>query len=212
VATTLARAALGAAVLLGGLATAQAKTDRARLRAGDRPPEFTLKTLDGRERVLADLRGEARDRIVAVVFWSPTCPWSRAHEAELSSLAREMAARSVVVAAIVPHRPENSDGKRTDAPRDLDRYRKERKLAFDLYVDPDQRAARAFGAQTTPDVFVIGADGRVAYTGAATDLANPAKPEFTRAFLREALEALAAGKPAPLSATSNRGSGIRRSR
>ena len=52
--------------------------------------------------------------------------------------------------------------------------------------------ARAYGAQTTPDVFVIDADGRLRYRGAPD--ADHNDPSLNAAWLREALDALLAGE------------------
>jgi len=58
--------------------------------------------------------------------------------------------------------------------------------------DEGQDVARAYGAQTTPDVFVVGADGRVAYRGAPD--ADHDDPAQDAAWLRAALEAVLGGR------------------
>ncbi|HYN50256.1 MAG TPA: hypothetical protein VES62_04965, partial [Thermoleophilaceae bacterium] len=57
--------------------------------------------------------------------------------------------------------------------------------------DEDQEAARAFGAKTTPDVFVLDGEGRLRYRGAPD--ADHRDPGENAAWLREALDALQAG-------------------
>jgi len=59
--------------------------------------------------------------------------------------------------------------------------------------DESQAVARAFGAQTTPDVFVVGPDGRVVYRGAPD--ADHGDPSLDAAWVREALEDVLAGRP-----------------
>ena len=58
--------------------------------------------------------------------------------------------------------------------------------------DESQDVARAFGAQTTPDVFVIDAHGTLRYRGAPD--ADHADPSLDASWLREALDAVLAGR------------------
>jgi peroxiredoxin len=58
--------------------------------------------------------------------------------------------------------------------------------------DPTQQVARAYGAKTTPDVFVIDGSGRLRYRGAPdADYDDPAQ---RAAWLRDALDAILAGR------------------
>ena len=57
--------------------------------------------------------------------------------------------------------------------------------------DATQEVARAYGAKTTPDVFVLDAGGRLRYRGAPD--ADYDDPGQDAAWLREALDAVLAG-------------------
>ncbi|HKD99591.1 MAG TPA: redoxin domain-containing protein, partial [Planctomycetota bacterium] len=142
-------------ILAGALAlasaTAVAGDAKSRVKSGDAAPDFTLKTLDGKERNLAFFRGDKKDKIVVVDFWSHACPWSRAWDGELSKIAKDFASKNVVVVAIDSNKP--------DKVEDIQKYAKDKSLAFEVFVDADAKVADAFGGQTTPDIFVIGADG-----------------------------------------------------
>jgi hypothetical protein len=58
--------------------------------------------------------------------------------------------------------------------------------------DADQDVARAWGARTTPDVFVFDSDLQLAYRGAPD--ADHQRPELRAEWLREALDAVLAGR------------------
>jgi protein-disulfide isomerase len=58
--------------------------------------------------------------------------------------------------------------------------------------DADQEVARAYGARTTPDVFVLDAGGRVVYRGAPD--ADHSDHSLDAAWLREALDDTLAGR------------------
>lgn len=190
-----------------------AKKERTRVKAGDEAPEFTVKTLDGKEVTLASLRGEKKDKIVVVNFWSHCCPWSRGWDPELSKIAKDYAAKNVVVVSIDSNRPDHTDGQRTDNPESIRQYHKENSLAFEVYVDPEQKVANAFGGETTPDVFVIGKDGKVAYTGQVNDMASPdGASKVSKNYLRDALDSILAGKPVANATTPPKGCSIKRAK
>jgi peroxiredoxin len=186
---------------------------RARLKAGDAAPEFTVKDHEGKERTLASFRGEKKDRIVVVNFWSHACPWSRAWDGELSKIAREYASKNVLVVSIDSNKEGHTDGTNTDSSADIARYRKEHDLAFEVFRDSEARVADAFGGETTPDVFVIGTDGKIAYTGQIDDMKNPGEAgRAEKRFLRAALDAVGAGKAPETATTSPKGCTIKRAR
>jgi alkyl hydroperoxide reductase subunit AhpC len=57
--------------------------------------------------------------------------------------------------------------------------------------DQTQEVARAYGAKTTPDVFVVDSEGRLRYRGAAdSDYDDPGQDAQ---WLREALDAVLSG-------------------
>ena len=56
--------------------------------------------------------------------------------------------------------------------------------------DESQEAARAFGARTTPDVFVVDRTGRLRYRGAPDS--DYGDPQQNAAWLRDALDDLLA--------------------
>lgn len=205
-----------AGLLVAGVATQGDKEkDKGarRLKPGDAVPEFTVKTLDGKDKTLADLRGEKKDKVVVVSFWSHACPWSRGWDPELSKIAKEYGSKNVVVVGIDSNKSGHSDGTNTDSATDIARYAKEQSLAFSVYTDADHRVANAFGGQTTPDVFVIGTDGKVLYTGRVDDMTNPKGAEkVEKRYLRNALDAITTGKPVAEAVTPPSGCSIKRAK
>ncbi|MFN0206357.1 MAG: redoxin domain-containing protein [Planctomycetota bacterium] len=192
---------------------AEGKKEKTRLKAGDAVPEFTVKTLDGKDRTLASFRGEKKDKIVVVNFWAHTCPWSRAWDAELSKIAKDYSSKNVVVVSIDSNKSDHSDGKRTDNAESIAEYHKENKLNFDVFLDADHKVADAFGGETTPDIFVIGTDGKIAYTGQINDMKSAdASAKFEKNYLRDALDASIGGKAPATTTTSPKGCSIKRSK
>ncbi len=71
---------------------------------------------------------------------------------------------------------------------------KRRGLPYRVLDDHTGKVGRAYGALTTPDMFVIDAKGGVAYRGAIDDDAHGDKSK-PRNFVGAALAQLLAGKP-----------------
>ena len=153
------------------------------LSIGDPVPTFTLPAAEGGESGL----GEHTPAVV--VFTCNHCPYALAwHERHPRRGPRGGR-------AAVPDQPQ----RRREVPARLVRGDEgarggRRRLARALSArrGPDRR--RAFGAQTTPDVFVVAGDGTLAYRGAPDR--DHDDPGEHAAWLRGAIEAVVAGRPA----------------
>lgn len=139
--------------------------------------------------------GPAGSPATVVVFTCNHCPYALAWHERLIGVARDYASRGVRVLAVNPNDAERYPG---DSPREM-RARVERG-EFDgvSYLrDETQEIARAYGAKTTPDVFVLDARGVLRYRGAPD--ADHDDPSQNADFLRGALDAvLDARDPDPL--------------
>jgi peroxiredoxin len=135
------------------------------LAPGAEAPAFQVTALDGRIVTSAELTGDRKERnVLVVVFWAYTCPWvhrwNPALQAALEAFREEPRVRFVIVD------PDRTESRSPDA---ITRYLEENKFRLPVHLDPGQRAADAFGASTTPHCFVVGTDGRIAYSGRIND-------------------------------------------
>ena len=80
-----------------------------------------------------------------------------------------------------------------------------------VLLDHTGAVGKAYGAASTPHMFVIAPDGVLAYTGAVDDKAtsNPSDIPKARSYVREALAAVAAGKPMQPSQTRSYGCSVK---
>jgi peroxiredoxin len=150
---------------------------------GDKAPVFELTDTDGVAWSSAD-GGSA----TVVVFTCNHCPYALAWQDRLADAARDYADRGVRFLAV-----SSNDAQRY--PRDSFEAMKARVAAEDwpmpyLY-DESQDVARAYGAKTTPDVFVLDSSSTLRYRGAPdSDYDDPGQ---RASWLREALDAVIAG-------------------
>ena len=147
---------------------------------GDRAPEFELQDTDGDTQTL--------QTPAVVIFTCNHCPYALAWHDRLMDVARDY--EDVHFYAINPNDAERY-------PRDSFEAMKERVQGDEGWPmpymhDAKQEVAWAYGAKTTPDVFVVDSDGALRYRG-APDADH--KDESLRAdWLREALDAMLAGE------------------
>ena len=160
------------------------------LTIGDLAPPLELPDTDGDLHTLP-LPGEVP--ATAVIWTCNHCPYALAWHERLMDAAREYGERGVRFVAVNSNDAERYPADSLEAMRArVDAG----ELACPYLHDASQEAARAWGPQTTPDVFVLGADLRLAYRGAPDgDYNDPAE---NAVWLRAALDALlSGGQPDP---------------
>ncbi|MGH7149087.1 MAG: thioredoxin family protein [Planctomycetota bacterium] len=172
---------------------------------GDPAPDFSLMDLGGKSASLKEIRGEGKDaKVVVVDFWSRNCPYSIAWDARLKEIHRDYSTKGVVLLAI--------DSNQTEAKEQIADFVKEKEIPFRVLLDPDSAVADLYGGKTTPHCFVIGKDGKLAYIGAVdSNASTPLKSgEGVTNYLRDALDAVLAGKPVATPTTKAVGCSIKR--
>ncbi|MGH2763987.1 MAG: thioredoxin family protein [Thermoleophilaceae bacterium] len=165
------------------------------LKIGDRAPGFSLPGTDGGE--------HGPDGVTVVVFTCNHCPYALGWHERLLSVARDY--EGVRFLAVNPNDAERY-------PTDSFEAMKERVQADGGWPHPylrdeSQEVARAYGAQTTPDVFVLDAEGTLRYRGAPD--ADHRDEAQNAAWLREALDAVLAGEQPALPETEPVGCSVK---
>jgi len=154
-------------------------------------PSFRLPAVDGRTYARDDFAGAP---ILCVMFICNHCPYVKAVEDRIIRLARAFEGRGVQFVAICAN---DAEGYPDDAFDKLKERWQQKEYGFPYLHDEAQDVARAFGAVCTPDIFVYdrGKAGqrRLAYRGRIDDSWKD-ESKVTRQELRDALEALVAGK------------------
>jgi len=175
------------AVLLLPVAARSAAT------VGQPAPDFSLTDINGQVRRLSDFRG----RIVVLEWTNPECPIVRKHylSGNMPALQRSAAAEGVVWLSI------NSGhaGSQGDyGPARVEGWLKSTGAAPTAYMrDQDGRVGHLYGARATRNMFVIGADGTLAYAGAIDSIPSSDPSDIARAtnYVRAALDSLKQGRP-----------------
>jgi peroxiredoxin len=165
---------------------------------GDQAPDFSLPDTDGQE------QSPNGAPATVVLFTCNHCPYALAWQGRLEDAARDYADRQVQFLAI-----NANDADRY--PRDSYEAMRARVAAEEWAMpylrDESQEVAHAYGAKTTPDVFVLDSERRLRYRGAPDS--DYDDPEQRAAWLREALDAVLAGSEPALAETKPVGCSIK---
>ena len=151
---------------------------------GDTAPDLALPDTDGADHSLG---GGGQPTVIT--FTCNHCPYALAWHDRLLDVARDYSGRARVL-LVNPNDAERYPADSLEAMRE--RVQSDGGWPAPYLHDESQEAARAYGAQTTPDVFVVDADGTLRYRGAPD--ADHGDPSQNAAWLREALDAILEGR------------------
>ncbi len=174
------------------------------LKIGDDAPGWSdLPGVDGKKHSLVELKDK---RVVVVVFTCNSCPVAGEYEERIIAFTKKYAESngSVAMVAISVNRATE------DRLPQMQERAKEKGFNFPYLYDETQRIGKRYGANYTPEFFVLDKDRKIAYMGAMDDKSPPAEPG-TR-FLEQAVDALLKGEKAPVPETLARGCRIRYTR
>ncbi len=183
-ASILAVAAAG--ILAAALAHASASV-------GQPAPEFKVKDTAGKEQSLAAYKG----KFVVLEWVNPDCPFVRKHydTSNMQSTQTAATAKGAVWLTVSSTATDAGDYRK---PADLSAWLEEQgaKPTATL-MDEDGKVGHAYGARTTPHMYVIDPQGKLVYAGAIDSKATARKDDVKSAtnYVSAALDEAMAGKP-----------------
>ena len=148
-------------------------------------PNFTLNSFDGKAISLSDYKG----KIVVLEWFNYECPFVLRHYGNKSTmigLANKYKDSNVVWLAI------NSTSHAT--PKANIEFAQKRKLPYPILDDRSGAVGRAYGAMTTPHMYVIDEKGSIAYQGAIDNNETGRKTQGVINYVDKALAELTGGK------------------
>jgi len=190
--------AMLAALVIGWSAAREACRAEEKKAEPQKAPAFTLEDVDGKKVNLSDFA----DKIVVLEWMNPDCPiWARHHKAgTFRTLAEKYKDQGVVWLAInSTHYADKEKNKK---------FAETEKVPYPILDDHAGTVGKAYGAKTTPHMFVIDKQGRLAYEGAIDD--DPAgREEKPLNYVDQALTELLAGKAVSVPKTEPYGCSVK---
>lgn len=198
---TIARLLLLAAAF-AAFCTLRARAD---VSVGQPAPDFTFTDIAGATHKLSDYKG----RIVVLEWTNPECPIAGRHYSTHNMQDTQKAALAdgavwiSINSAGYPGAQGNYDEARAAA------WLKQVDAHPTAYVrDQSGKIGHLYGAKTTPHMFIITAEGVLAYQG-AIDSGNGSNIATSTNYVESALVALKAGKPIEKTATHPYGCSVK---
>jgi peroxiredoxin len=174
---------------------------------GQPAPDFTLKDANGKAVKLSDYRGKH----VVLEWTNPGCPYVKKHydSGNMPATQQEAVGKGAVWLSINSTEAGSGDYL---APAKLASWQKDRKAAATaMLMDEEGTVGKAYGARTTPHLYIVDPQGKLIYAGGIDSIASSNADDIKKAtnYVRQGLTEAMAGKPLSASATRPYGCSIK---
>jgi peroxiredoxin len=174
---------------------------------GKAAPDFTLKDYEGKSHHLADYKG----KIVVLEWFNPNCPFVKASHTQgsLKGLSKRITEKGVVWIGV----NSAASGKQGHGAETVAEGKKAFGIENPVVADETGSVGKMYGATNTPHIFVIDAQGMLAYRGAIDNSPDGTGESPTDGKLRNhaeaAVEDLLAGRPVQVNNTKAYGCSVK---
>jgi glutathione peroxidase-family protein len=186
-------------------AAAEGTADAQTATVGGPAPDFTITDSDGKEQKLSSYAG----KIVVLEWTNYDCPFVKKQykTKNMQSLQKAYTKKGVVWLSVMSSAKGKQGYYEADA---VNEKRKERGAnPTAILLDRQGTVGQLYEAKTTPDMYVIDNKGVLAYEGAIDDASGVDEIPGKRNYVREALDAVLAGKPVKTTYTKSYGCGVK---
>jgi thioredoxin-related protein len=176
------------------------------LSIGSKAPKADVKMEDisGKKLSLTDIK---KEKGLLVIFSCNTCPFVLAWEDRYPALG-ELCTKNNIGMVLINSNEARRSG--VDSKEEMQKHASEKNYNCAYVIDEKSELANAFGAKTTPHVYLFDKDMKLVYRGAIDDSEGREENKPREFFLTNAIENLSAGKPITPSETKQVGCSIKR--
>lgn len=174
---------------------------------GQKAPEITLTDTAGKTVRLSDFKGKH-----VVLEWNnPGCPFVRKHynSANMQTLQKEAAGKGVVWLAVNSTEKSHQDYM---TPAVLAKWMFDQQAApTATLMDEAGEAGKAYGARTTPHMYVVNPQGVLVYAGGIDSIPSASADDIKTAtnYVRQTMNEVVAGKPVSMPTTRPYGCSVK---
>jgi len=169
-------------------------------KVGDKAPTFSgiPATLNGQESSLS--LSDIKEDVIVLVFLGNHCPVVKAYDDRVIDLTSAYKGKSVKVVGVCVN---DLDSDRLPAIKEVG---KEKGFNYVYGYDDSGKIGKDYGATRTPEFFVIDKSRTIRYHGALDD--NQTESKVSKTYVKDAVDALLAGKEVAVPETRPVGCGI----
>ncbi|CAM3957786.1 thioredoxin family protein [Paracidovorax anthurii] len=194
-------------LLATSLALAAAGAAQAAAAVGQPAPGFTLTDTAGKTVRLADYRG----RTVVLEWTNPGCPFVRKHYDSGNMPATQKDAQGQGVVWLAINSTEKASADYLEPPKLAAWLRERQAVPTAVLMDEEGTAGHAYGARTTPHLYIVDPQGTLVYAGGIDSIpsARPADIDRATNYVKAALADVAARRPIATASTQPYGCSIK---
>lgn len=193
--------------LFGAALLALSTGAAAALQIGQPAPAFTGIDTNGKPHALSDFLG----KVVVLEWTNHDCPYVRKHydAGNMQAQQREATADGVVWLSVISSAPGKQGHISPEKADELTASRDATPTA--VLIDEGGEIGRAYKARTTPHMYVIDTEGKLAYMGGIDNIPSASSADIDKAtqFVPAALAQVMNGKPADPSVTRPYGCSVK---
>jgi peroxiredoxin len=174
---------------------------------GEPAPALQLRDTQGKSVSLADYRGKT----VVIEWFNPNCPFVQKHYSSNNMQALQTKYSRQGVAWLVVNSTNPSHQDYLEPSRLSERFTQMKGHASAVLMDAEGKAGLAWGAKTTPHMFIVDPQGKLAYAGGIDDKrsSNPDDVKSAKNYVAVALDQMKAGKPVSENSTRPYGCSVK---
>tara|TARA_S200000501_G_scaffold40697_1_gene33156 strand:- start:903 stop:1439 length:537 start_codon:yes stop_codon:yes gene_type:complete len=174
------------------------------LNIGDVAPEFKLKNANDSDGGTSSLSASMLENGCVVVFECNHCPYVIASIDRMNNMAEHCKVNAIGFVGINSNDPDNYPA---DSFENMQK-RAGKGMPYPYLHDDSQQVATLWGAQRTPEFFLMNGEGVVIYRGRMDD--SPRDPTAaTTSELKDAIDAMLAGSTPPVQFTDSIGCSVK---
>lgn len=159
---------------------------------GQAAPDFSLQDTNGKGHALNTLKGKT----VVLEWLNHDCPYVKKHyeSGNMQKLQKDYTAKGVVWLSVNSSAPGKQGNYSPEKSNELSKQKGSAATA--VLLDPTGSVGRAYGAKTTPHMYIIDKNGILVYDGALDDkpTTEQGDPKTAKNYVAAALDEILAGK------------------
>jgi peroxiredoxin len=170
-------------------------------------PAFSLAGADSKTHALSQYKG----KLVVLEWTNHECPFVKKHygSGNMQSLQKEFTAKDIVWLSVITGKEGKQGVVSAEEAHALTKTRGAAPTA--VLFDPSGDVGRAYGARTTPHMYIISKDGKLIYAGGIDSIDSSDVDDIPKAtpYVKVALNEALAGKPVSTPVTKPYGCSVK---
>lgn len=200
--TTRIASYLLAGLLVCSLAVVSTRAEEkvaAKAKVGQAAPQFSLQDQDGKTVKLSDFTGKT----VVLEWVNPGCPFVQRHYTAktFQKLVDEFGSKGVTYLAINTTKDSTNTSNKE--------WITKNSLSYPILNDAEGAVGHAYDAKTTPQMFIIGKDGKLLYAGGIDNDKDGDKAAARVNYVQKALGEIMSGQPVSTPETESYGCSVK---